>query len=832
MKIQYIKVRGAIGFKKGMGVDEIEFDFRDKSGLVALSGKNGRGKTTLLELMSPYRTFASRKGKLNHHFFLRDSFIETKFLYNGDEYHTIRKIDSESDRAEAFIVVNSESKVNGKVTEYDKYIVELFGSQTLFYNSVFCAQGSGNLSDMTTGKIKELFVEFLRIERLAAYEGESKKGVTYCQKKLDVLSGEIQACNDQIVSHETTESDLREIRLNISTKNVLLVDFNSDIKSIESSIKDLEAKKLKNQENISKKAELETELSDLKNKKYNLDIKIKKFAGEFEEKRKQFVKELSEFDSFLSQKDDILSASSKLEHIKQMGKHFSECFDCAVSEHGNVNDKKTDLDQNKISIIQGNIKKIDSDPNIIEIKNRIDKYKKSITQKDGALQALIRSKKEIENDINILRLEDQIKNLNSEVALSVDPDCHSSICPALKRIEDAKDKIPILNEQFKLLKQENQSQLNIISADIKETEAKLIIEKELLKNEEQVLSDSEKLNQAAISAFKEELKAYKTEFNKLFNQSIELIGIKGFYKQKLDDTKKEYQLFSAMAAKKSELDIIESKREALQKQLDINRDNYESRAVELSDDLNQLSKSVTNADDKIKEITCSIVENIDDEIKTLSVTRQSMSRQSDEINESLVKLQNRVAVLENDLLKNDELKKSLEHKKDIESTIKKELSEWEYLKLACSKTGLQALEIDGAAPLITTEANALLEKAFGLDSQIRIVTQDPESGREVFWIKVIREDGAEDDFGNLSGGQKVWIAKALSLGMTLVSKRKSGRNFRTLFADEEDGSLDNEKALEFIQLYRSMMITGDFDTCFYISHNPDVVAMADHEVKF
>ena len=93
-------------------------------------------------------------------------------------------------------------------------------------------------------------------------------------------------------------------------------------------------------------------------------------------------------------------------------------------------------------------------------------------------------------------------------------------------------------------------------------------------------------------------------------------------------------------------------------------------------------------------------------------------------------------------------------------------------------------------------------------------------------------DGSEDDFGNLSGGQKVWIAKALSLGMTLVSKRKSGRNFMTLFADEEDGALDSEKALEFIQLYRSMMITGDFETCFYISHNPEVVAMADHVIDF
>ena len=71
MRNTYLFIRGAIGIKKGLGLDEIEFDLSQKTGLVALSGDNGRGKTTVLELMSVYRTLASRKGALKHHFFLR-----------------------------------------------------------------------------------------------------------------------------------------------------------------------------------------------------------------------------------------------------------------------------------------------------------------------------------------------------------------------------------------------------------------------------------------------------------------------------------------------------------------------------------------------------------------------------------------------------------------------------------------------------------------------------------------------------------------------------------------------------------------------------------------
>ncbi len=74
--------------------------------------------------------------------------------------------------------------------------------------------------------------------------------------------------------------------------------------------------------------------------------------------------------------------------------------------------------------------------------------------------------------------------------------------------------------------------------------------------------------------------------------------------------------------------------------------------------------------------------------------------------------------------------------------------------------------------------------------------------------------------------------KALRLAMTLISKEKSGRNYSTLFADEEDGALSEENATQFIGLYRSLMKIGDMDTCFYVSHKPEAVALADHRLIF
>jgi exonuclease SbcC len=160
-----------------------------------------------------------------------------------------------------------------------------------------------------------------------------------------------------------------------------------------------------------------------------------------------------------------------------------------------------------------------------------------------------------------------------------------------------------------------------------------------------------------------------------------------------------------------------------------------------------------------------------------------------------------------------------------------ELAEWRYLQNACGKNGLQALEIEAAAPAIAGYANDLLARAFGPGYTLRFVTQDDE-GREVLQIVATREDGEEVSIENLSGGEKVWSLKALRLAMAMLAKERSGKDFKAVFCDEEDGALDAGKAEAFVGMYRAFMDLGGFDQCFFISHRPESVAMADHVLTF
>ena len=133
------------------------------------------------------------------------------------------------------------------------------------------------------------------------------------------------------------------------------------------------------------------------------------------------------------------------------------------------------------------------------------------------------------------------------------------------------------------------------------------------------------------------------------------------------------------------------------------------------------------------------------------------------------------------------------------------------------------------APVISGYANDLLNMSFGSNELVKFLTQDSE-GREDLKIVVLREEEVLLD--DLCGGEEVIILKGLRLAMTLISQERSGKRYESIFCDEEDGPLSVENATKFIQLYKSLMKIAKMDTCFYISHKPQCVAMADHVLHF
>lgn len=155
------------------------------------------------------------------------------------------------------------------------------------------------------------------------------------------------------------------------------------------------------------------------------------------------------------------------------------------------------------------------------------------------------------------------------------------------------------------------------------------------------------------------------------------------------------------------------------------------------------------------------------------------------------------------------------------------------LERALGRDGVQALEIDAAAPRVSDLANDLLRASYGPRFNVELQTIRPAEGnrkqREVFDVIVHDGDrpGGPRPIETFSGGEAVLLDEALKLALALFNAERHGVQVATLWRDECDGKLDAENARRYPPMLRRAMQVGGFRNVFYVSHRDDVIAQAD-----
>jgi DNA repair protein SbcC/Rad50 len=176
-----------------------------------------------------------------------------------------------------------------------------------------------------------------------------------------------------------------------------------------------------------------------------------------------------------------------------------------------------------------------------------------------------------------------------------------------------------------------------------------------------------------------------------------------------------------------------------------------------------------------------------------------------------------------------------------------ERDDWRFLERACGPDGIQALELDALAPSIAAETNGLLavqsERYTVRFDTTRIGGKGARAKQiEDFLIFVQdSETGEEQEIGTLSGGEAVWIRKALYDGFGIIRARNTGTQFRTVFLDEADGALDPEARMSYLRMleaahrqsgrYQTIIITHSRELQAMVGQVIDVTALAAREEK-
>jgi len=162
-----------------------------------------------------------------------------------------------------------------------------------------------------------------------------------------------------------------------------------------------------------------------------------------------------------------------------------------------------------------------------------------------------------------------------------------------------------------------------------------------------------------------------------------------------------------------------------------------------------------------------------------------------------------------------------------------EMLAWKALANRLGRDGLQRLEIDAAGPVVSDLANQLLEVGWGPRFAVSIVTQvataDKKDMKEKFTIEVLdnAHGGEPRDVGDLSGGERVVVEEAIRAAIACYVSLHSRQPPKTIWRDEADGGLDDEAAPRYLLMLRKLRELSGTEQLVFITHNAELAAMAD-----
>ncbi|KAK4045241.1 hypothetical protein OUZ56_032649 [Daphnia magna] len=145
-----------------------------------------------------------------------------------------------------------------------------------------------------------------------------------------------------------------------------------------------------------------------------------------------------------------------------------------------------------------------------------------------------------------------------------------------------------------------------------------------------------------------------------------------------------------------------------------------------------------------------------------------------------------------------------------------EQAHWNHLAAAFGRDGIQALEIDAAGPRLTELTNDLLRTCFGNRFSVAVQTQRASSDGK----KTIEECEVI-----------VLIGEALSLALMMIATRRLGGSRPTLVRDESGAAMSATNAPHYVAMLRRAADLCDADRVLFVTHNPDILPLADARVS-
>jgi exonuclease SbcC len=740
-RITRLILRGAKGIWKKSRKDEIDLDLEALGeGVIAFASPNGAGKTTILENLHVWPSLLTRKGTLQTHFRLRDSFRE---LYltdeaTGDKYRARILINAAvaSGKTEYWLDRDTGTGfepmpgITGRLDDYETVIAALFGSLPLFLKSAFLTQRSSpqspDLAEATKGERKALFAELSGIGYFDLYRASAKA-------KADALETEIRILDATIAAADGVEESIADLVLEIEAQGKAETDARHVLVKSEERGNVLKAEK----------EVLELRVAEVNRKA---------------EKTKQLETEIA----------DLMKAIEEDRNTEALFSTAAEGRGAAEKDLADLKDLETKvqkLREEKAVVDQENLKAAKAYREAVAI------YEAARKRAQESVNLAKDTKAKAERDL-----------ASAQARLSAPIVDH---CPTCNQLLPEETRTALQEGRKK-----NEDEVQAIEARIK------------------TLGDSVTTADTLLAA----LKAPESAEPKPFPGTAELAEVEAD-KAMIDAAAAQEILRKAGEA---EIRIEEARKRIKDKESRIN-----AATMELKE------SKPTMADVESLPLLESKKVELEAERNVYADARDAIAR----------------AQTSAEAAKKAKEEAERRAEKKIVAQVSRaakaaDLNEWRFLERADGPDGIPALELDAIAPSISAVANRILSEAYGSRYEIEFrTTRIAGAGSKKKQVEDFEifikdsEDGDEQEIATLSGGEGVWIKKAIYDAFSVIRARNTGIKFQTVFLDEADGALDPDMRMKYLRMLEAAhREAGRFQTIL-VTHSIELQAMVSQIIN-
>ncbi|WP_321991504.1 hypothetical protein [Marispirochaeta aestuarii] len=524
IRLKKLILRGAVGVWKGQRKEEVVLDLENyDAGLIALIGVNGAGKTTLIENLHPWPQMLTRTGKIQDHFFLRDSFRDLYFSdeRTGMEYRAFLQIDgkNKSGSVEYHLYRNTGAgfepvpDINGRREVYIQKIEDLFGSLPLYLKSAFISQrpakGNPDLLDATKGEKKALFAELAGIDYLSGYAEIAKNKAKVSEDNLLREEARREAITDMLSGLPELEEKLTTGRQSLNTLERDLSKEEQELSKAENTLHEAERAYRRNNE-------IKRQIEETGRKIAEINTSVSGYESRLEEYRiaarhkEQAAKAIERYEELTHEKDRLTTERTVVYEMHQQAvtKYNNETkalrdYDQTLHtqeinlerEIHDRNSKSTQIDVLRKSLDQ-QIAKLEGGDKICPTcgqslpPDALEKIEVEIRELREEIAGHIRRQKEIEEEIGVHQKSlEEIQKQIAEIDWPEEPGEAdvSKINAAINSIDEELDFIDITNER-RLLQKAQEAETMISELEEQLTEKKSLLS--TLRGQETTLQES------------------------------------------------------------------------------------------------------------------------------------------------------------------------------------------------------------------------------------------------------------------------------------------------------------------------------------------------------